>query len=129
MLKAPGTLAVLAARPADATGYGRLVLDEQGRVQAIVEHRACGRGGSAGSASSTTGIVAVAAGALRGWLSRLRTAPRRAIYLTDIFAMAAERERTGNRRLVADAIETEGANEAFQLATLERASSTAPRAG
>ena len=39
LLAAPGRLAVLAAEPADPTGYGRIVRDAEGRVAAIVEHK------------------------------------------------------------------------------------------
>ena len=38
LLAAPERLAVLAAEPADPTGYGRIVRDAQGNVAAIVEH-------------------------------------------------------------------------------------------
>src|SRR5688572_13423386 len=121
VLAAPGTLAVLAAQPADPTGYGRLVLDGQGRVQAIVEHKDADEAQRA-IGIINTGIVAVAAGPLRGWLSQLRTGNAQGeYYLTDIFAMAAAAGEPATVALVADAMETEGANDALQLATLERA--------
>ncbi len=61
VLSAPGALAVLGAEPADPTGYGRLLLDSRGRVQAIVEHRDCDERQRA-IGLINTGIIAAQAG-------------------------------------------------------------------
>jgi bifunctional UDP-N-acetylglucosamine pyrophosphorylase/glucosamine-1-phosphate N-acetyltransferase len=121
LLEAPGALAVLGAELHDATGYGRLVLDGKGRVQAIVEHRDCSDEQRA-LRLVNTGVVAARAGALRDWLARLRSDNAQGeYYLTDVFAMAAAAEAPAHVALVHEAFETEGANDALQLAALERA--------
>ena len=121
LLEAPGALAVLAAEPADPTGYGRLLLDGNGRVRAIVEHKDADPAQRA-IRIINTGIIAADAHALRDWLSRLRTDNAQGeYYLTDVFAMAAEAGQEAAVVRVGDAVETEGANDAWQLAALERA--------
>jgi bifunctional UDP-N-acetylglucosamine pyrophosphorylase/glucosamine-1-phosphate N-acetyltransferase len=121
VLALPGALAVLGARPADPSGYGRLVLDAHNHVQAIVEHRDADEAQRA-IPIINTGIIAARAGALREWLSRLGTGNAQGeYYLTDIFAMAAASGAPAKVVTVGDAMETEGANDAAQLATLERA--------
>jgi bifunctional UDP-N-acetylglucosamine pyrophosphorylase/glucosamine-1-phosphate N-acetyltransferase len=121
VLAAPGPLAVLGAEPEDATGYGRLMLDSRGRVQAIVEHRDADEEQRQVRVINT-GIVAARAGALRDWLSRLgRGNAQGEYYLTDIFAMAAADGGAAAVVVVGDAVETEGANDPWQLAMLERA--------
>ncbi len=121
LVKARGALSVLAAELADPTGYGRLVLDDRGCVAAIVEQKDA-------SASQrairliNTGIVLAQAGMLRAWLSRLGKGNSQGeYYLTDIFAMAAASNEAATVVRVADAVETEGANDPMQLAMLERA--------
>jgi bifunctional UDP-N-acetylglucosamine pyrophosphorylase/glucosamine-1-phosphate N-acetyltransferase len=121
VLAQKGALAVLGAELADPTGYGRLVLGMHGRVEAIVEHRDASESERA-IRIINTGIVAASASSLRDWLSRLRTGNAQGeYYLTDIFAMAADAGEPANLALVDDPVETEGANDAAQLAALERA--------
>ncbi len=121
LLDAPGRLAVLAAELADPTGYGRIVRDAQGRVAAIVEHK---------DADADTrririvnsGIIAADANALVPWLQRLSSDNAQGeYYLTDVFAMAAGEFVPAEIVAVEDPIETEGANDPWQLAQLERA--------
>ena len=121
LLDAPGRLAVLAAELVDPTGYGRIVRDAQGRVAAIVEHK---------DADAETrrvrivnsGIVAADANALVPWLQRLSSDNAQdEYYLTDIFAMAAGEFVPAEIVPVEDPVETEGANDPWQLAQLERA--------
>jgi len=121
MLELRTPLSVLGAELADPTGYGRLLLNLNGRVEAIVEHRDCSEVERAIRVINT-GIVAAQATALRAWLSRLGNANAQGeFYLTDIFAMAADAGDPASLALVVDAVETEGANDAVQLAALERA--------
>ena len=69
-----------------------------------------------------TGIIAADATALRGWLGKLRNDNAQGeYYLTDVFAMAAEEFSPAEIVRVADPVETEGANDPWQLAQLERA--------
>ena len=121
LLAAPGRIAVLVAEPDDPTGYGRIVRDSEGHVGAVVEHK------DADAAQRririvNTGILAADATALKGWLQRLSTDNTQGeYYLTDVFAMAAAEYTAAEMVRVDDAFETEGANDPWQLAQLERA--------
>ena len=121
MLALPASLSVLAAQLDDPTGYGRLLLDDHGRVAAVVEQKDADAQQRA-IGLINTGIVLADAAALRDWLSRLRTSNAQGeYYLTDIFAMAAAVGQPAAVLRVADPMETEGVNDPWQLATLERA--------
>ena len=121
LLQAPGRLAVLAAEPDDADGYGRIVRDAEGHVAAIVEHKDADvdqrRIGLV-----NTGVIAAEATPLKRWLAALRNDNAQGeYYLTDVFALAADEFSPAEIVRVADPIETEGANDPWQLAQLERA--------
>jgi len=121
LLQVPGSLGVLAAELVDPTGYGRLVLDDNLRVAAIVEQKDASEEQRA-IRLINTGIVLAQAALLRAWLAQLRNANAQGeYYLTDIFAMAAAAGEAATVVRVADPIETEGANDPWQLAMLERA--------
>ena len=121
VIEADARLAVLVAEPADATGYGRIVLDADGRVAAIVEHKDAGPSQRAIRVINT-GILAADAASLRGWLANLRCEnSQREYYLTDVFSQAAREGSPAAAVRCADALEVEGANDAWQLAQLERA--------
>ncbi len=114
-------LAVLAAELDDPSGYGRVVLDATGKVGAIVEQKDASDEIRALNLVNT-GIIAADAAALRGWLGKLRNANAQGeYYLTDVFAMAADEFAPAEFVRVADPVETEGANDPWQLAQLERA--------
>lgn len=121
LLDGPRSLAVLAAEPADPTGYGRIVRDPEGHVAAIVEHK------DADAAQRrlhlvNTGVIAAQAGALRRWLDELRNDNAQGeYYLTNVFAAAAREYEAAEIVIVEDPLETEGANDPWQLAQLERA--------
>jgi bifunctional UDP-N-acetylglucosamine pyrophosphorylase / glucosamine-1-phosphate N-acetyltransferase len=121
LLDAPGPLAVLVAEPADPTGYGRVVLDDAGRVAAIVEQRDVNPAEQA-IGLVNTGVIAADGGALKRWIAALGNDNNQGeYYLTDIFAMAAAAGTPAVAVCCADAVETEGANDPWQLAMLERA--------
>lgn len=112
-------LAVLAARLADPTGYGRVVTDPRGRVAAIVEQRDASPEQAAINRINT-GIICARASALRGWLQRLDSDNAQGeFYLTDIFAMAAADGSPARLVDCKDADEAAGANDPAQLAALE----------
>ncbi|MFN7784126.1 MAG: bifunctional UDP-N-acetylglucosamine diphosphorylase/glucosamine-1-phosphate N-acetyltransferase GlmU [Lysobacterales bacterium] len=119
LLAAPTALAVLGARLEDPSGYGRLILDAEGRVEAIVEHKDADEAQRA-VRWINTGLIACDAARLRAWLSEIRADNAQGeYYLTDIFALAA---RDGERAAcveVADASESFGANDPLQLSDLE----------
>jgi bifunctional UDP-N-acetylglucosamine pyrophosphorylase/glucosamine-1-phosphate N-acetyltransferase len=118
---AEGRAAVLVETLADPTGYGRVVLDGNGDVQAIVEHKDADEIQRAVRLVNT-GVVAAPALHLRRWLSRLGNHNAQGeYYLTDIFAMA---RADGHPAAVAACSvpgEAEGANDPVQLSRLERA--------
>ncbi|MDQ3057323.1 MAG: bifunctional UDP-N-acetylglucosamine diphosphorylase/glucosamine-1-phosphate N-acetyltransferase GlmU [Pseudomonadota bacterium] len=121
LLAVQGRLGVLVAELEDPAGYGRIVRDAEGRVGAIVEHK------DADDEQRririvNTGILVAEATALKGWLSALSSDNAQGeYYLTDIFAAAAGEYSAADMVRVADAVETEGANDPWQLAQLERA--------
>ena len=121
LLDAPGRLAVLAAELPDPTGYGRIVRDPEGRVAAIVEQK------DADDEQRrirlvNTGVIAADSTALKMWLEHLRNDnAQEEYYLTDVFAAAADEYAAAEIVVVADPLETEGANDPWQLAQLERA--------
>ena len=113
--------AVLTEQLADPAGYGRVLLDGNGNVQAIVEHK---------DADETqrkvrlvnTGVIAAPAADLRRWLGQLKNDNAQGeYYLTDIFAMARADGRAAAHTPCRVPGEAEGANDPVQLARLERA--------
>jgi len=120
LASAAATLAVLTADLADPRGYGRVVVDASGSVQAIVEDKDCSPEQRA-IRTVNTGVVAADAAALRAWLARLdnRNAQHE-FYLTDIFAFATAETRAALAVSCEDADEIAGANDPWQLAQLER---------
>jgi bifunctional UDP-N-acetylglucosamine pyrophosphorylase/glucosamine-1-phosphate N-acetyltransferase len=121
LLAEQADLAVLAAELDEPHGYGRIVLNDKGKVQAIVEQKDATPEQCA-IRLINTGIVAAEAGSLRRWLSYLGNANAQGeYYLTDIFASAAEERHPAAVARCTDSVETEGVNDPWQLATLERA--------
>jgi len=121
LLEAPGRLAVLAAEPENPAGYGRIVRDAEGRVAAIVEHKDADDG-QRRIGIVNTGVIAAEATPMKRWLQALRNDNVQGeYYLTDVFAQAAAEFSAAEIVLVADPMETEGANDPWQLAQLERA--------
>jgi bifunctional UDP-N-acetylglucosamine pyrophosphorylase/glucosamine-1-phosphate N-acetyltransferase len=113
--------AVLTETLADPTGYGRVILDGNGDVQAIVEHRDADELQRAVKLVNT-GVIAAPAADLRRWLGRLGNHNAQGeYYLTDIFAMARADGRSAAQAGCLVAGEAEGANDPVQLARLERA--------
>ena len=113
-------LVVLAAELADPTGYGRVIRDASGHVERIVEHKDADQD-QRRIGLVNTGVIACDAGRLRGWLSALRNDNAQGeYYLTDVFAQAAAEYCAAEIVIVGDPLETEGANDAWQLAQLER---------
>ncbi|MBK8068782.1 MAG: bifunctional UDP-N-acetylglucosamine diphosphorylase/glucosamine-1-phosphate N-acetyltransferase GlmU [Rhodanobacteraceae bacterium] len=120
LIEAPTRLAVLTAHLDDPHGYGRVLTDANGRVTRIVEERDA-------SAEErrvrmvNTGVVAAQCGALRGWLSQVRPDNSQGeFYLTDVFALASADAAPALAIPCSDAHEAFGANDAWQLAELER---------
>jgi bifunctional UDP-N-acetylglucosamine pyrophosphorylase/glucosamine-1-phosphate N-acetyltransferase len=116
----PEQLALLTVELSDPTGYGRIVRDVQGVVQAIVEHKDA----SAEQrmiCEGNTGILAVPGQRLAGWLGRLSNSNAQGeYYLTDVIAMAVSDGLVVATEQPLHAMEVQGANDRIQLAELER---------
>ncbi|MFC4729040.1 bifunctional UDP-N-acetylglucosamine diphosphorylase/glucosamine-1-phosphate N-acetyltransferase GlmU [Coralloluteibacterium thermophilus] len=114
------SLAMLVAEVDDPTGYGRVVLDAAGRVEAVVEHKDASPAQRA-IRTVNTGILAGDADALRRWLGAVGNDNAQGeYYLTDVFALAAAEGRPAAAVASTDPAETLGANDPWQLAELER---------
>ena len=116
---ASGT-AVLVETMLNPTGYGRVISDAQGFVQAIIEQKDA-NAEQLQVQQINTGVIAANAGQLKRWLSQLgNNNAQGEYYLTDIFAMAAKDNRPAKISACLVKGEADGANDPVQLATLER---------
>jgi len=114
-----GGLTLLTMKPADPSGYGRILRDRAGGVKGIVEERDADEA-ERGIGEVNTGILLAQAGAMRGWLERLRTDNSQGeYYLTDIVALAREDGAEIGSVVAEDATRLAGANDRAQLAVLE----------
>ncbi len=104
----------------DPTGYGRIVRDEMGRVQAIVEHKDASEA-QRQIREGNTGILACPAAQLRSWLKRLDNSNAQGeFYLTDVIALAVADGIDVQASAVEDRHEVAGVNDRMQLSELER---------
>lgn len=114
-------LALLTVTLADPSGYGRIVRTPDGAVQAIVEHKDASEA-QRRIAEIYSGIMAVPARLLSGWLARLTNDNAQGeYYLTDIVAMAVADGVPVVAHCIDDALQVAGVNSPVQLAELERA--------
>jgi bifunctional UDP-N-acetylglucosamine pyrophosphorylase/glucosamine-1-phosphate N-acetyltransferase len=112
--------AVLVETMQDPTGYGRVISDQQGFVQAIVEQKDADESQKA-VLQINTGVITANAKQLKAWLSKLgNNNAQGEYYLTDIFAMAAKDNTPAKISACLVKGEADGANDPVQLATLER---------
>lgn len=113
-------LALLTIDLPDPTGYGRVLRDAAGGVQAIVEHK------DATEAQRQvreiySGVMAAPARALAGWLARLSNDNAQGeYYLTDVVGMAVAQGLPVVAQKTTDALQVAGINSPSQLAALER---------
>jgi bifunctional UDP-N-acetylglucosamine pyrophosphorylase / glucosamine-1-phosphate N-acetyltransferase len=112
-------MALLTVRLADPTGYGRIVRNARGQVRAIVEQNDA-TAAQRRIVEANTGVMAVRADRLRGWLRALRNDNAQGeYYLPDVVAMAV-RDGIAVRVLCAPGeAEVLGVNDRRQLAQLE----------
>jgi len=114
-------LALLTVALPDPTGYGRIVRTPEGAVQAIVEHKDASEA-QRRIGEIYSGIMAVPARLLAGWLARLTNDNAQGeYYLTDIVAMAVADGVPVVAHCIDDALQVAGVNSPLQLAQLERA--------
>lgn len=113
-------LGLLTVNLNDPTGYGRIVRDGSGVVNAIVEHKDASTEQRLIS-EGNTGILAVPGKRLADWLGRLSNSNAQGeYYLTDVIAMAVADGLVVATEQAADELEVLGANDRIQLAQLER---------
>lgn len=106
---------------ADATGYGRIVRDETGKVIRIVEHKDATESERLIN-EVNTGILVTSRAHLAKWLEQLdNNNSQGEYYLTDIIAMAVKDGIDISTTSPADEHEVLGINNKRQLAELERA--------
>ena len=116
----PAALVVLTAELFDPRGYGRVIRDGLGQVRAIVEDKDCAPDQRSIS-TVNTGILAADARRLRVWAHNLDSNNAQGeFYLTDIFAQATAEGEPATALSCIDELEAFGANDAWQLAQLER---------
>lgn len=105
----------------DPSGYGRIVRNDGGRVQRIVEQKDATAEELAIN-EINTGIMCLPRDALTGWLAGLsNTNAQGEYYLTDVLAMAVVDGFDIQVHQPESPVEAEGVNNRSQLAALERA--------
>ena len=115
-------LALLTIEFDDPTGYGRVVRSgAQGAVTAVVEHKDASEAQRA-IREIYSGVMAVPARLLKGWLARLDNRNVQGeYYLTDVVKLAAADGVPVVAHVTTDALQVAGINSPAQLAALERA--------
>ncbi|AKS42939.1 bifunctional UDP-N-acetylglucosamine diphosphorylase/glucosamine-1-phosphate N-acetyltransferase GlmU [Wenzhouxiangella marina] len=119
LLAVEAELALLSFRADDPTGYGRILRDAQGQVQAIREEK------DASEAERrvdevNSGVLVASASRLIDWLGRVRADNAQGeYYLTDCIGLAAGDGARVEALVADDAGELQGANDRAQLAELE----------
>ena len=104
----------------DPTGYGRIVRDDGGNVQRIVEHKDATKE-ELKINEINSGIIAVPAWMLHEWLPKLSNNNSQGeYYLTDLIAMAVSEGVAVQTVHPIDVEETLGVNNRVQLSQLER---------
>ena len=118
--QAQSRLTLMSVKKADPTGYGRIVRNGEGKVQAIVEHKDATETQRAID-EVNTGIMAVPNGHLVSWLSRLTNHnSQKEYYLTDIIGMAVGDQVPVHAQVTSDEWNVTGVNSKQDLSTLER---------
>ena len=115
---AGSAVTILTAEVGDPTGYGRIVRDDAGAVQAIREHKDASDAERA-IREINSGILAVDAAFLSHAVSTLEDGNAQGeLYLTDIVAKAVAEGRPVGAHVLEDVWQTEGVNDRRQLARL-----------
>ena len=121
LLQARGQgMAVLTETLSDPTGYGRIVRNDKGEVQRIVEHKDATPAEHA-IAEVNTGILVAPTGHLKDWLTRIdNNNAQGEYYLTDVVGLSVHDGLPVHAAQPAAAWETLGVNSRIQQAQLER---------
>jgi len=114
------TIGMITFEADDPTGYGRIVRDEQGKVQKIQEHKDCNTTERL-IKECNAAIYLVARDFLLDALDRIDNHNAQGeFYLTDIVKLAVQQHRHVEALIVKDAVEVMGVNDRAQLAFLEQ---------
>jgi bifunctional UDP-N-acetylglucosamine pyrophosphorylase/glucosamine-1-phosphate N-acetyltransferase len=117
---ADGDLAFLTAVVDDPAGYGRVIRDERGEVERIVEDKDA-TDDERRVNEVNTGLMAFEAGSLRRFLAKLDNDNAQGeYYLTDVIARAVEAGTKVRGTIVLSPTEVLGINDRAQLAIAER---------
>lgn len=113
-------LVILTANLTDATGYGRIIRDDDGAVRRIVEQKDATEQEKL-VREINTGILVTTTSNMRRWLSQLNNDNAQGeYYLTDIVAMAVDESRAVLTVHPDSVNEILGVNNREQLAVIER---------
>ena len=124
-----GELTLLSVMLTDPTGYGRVIRNDRGQPQKIVEQKEANET-ELTVCEVNTGILACPARPLRDWLGRLGNKNSQGeYYLTDVIAMAVADRYPVDVLIAASEIEVMGVNDKQQLAGLEAANRAEKAAG
>ncbi len=117
---AADAVGLLTVELTDPTGYGRIVRDERGSVQRIVEQKDAGVAERA-IREVNTGILVAPTARLKEWLGKLSNDNVQCeYYLTDVIANAVREGVRVAAVATPDTDETLGVNSKVQLAVIER---------
>jgi len=109
---------VLTAQVSDPTGYGRVLRDRSGHVEAIVEHRDADAD-QRNITEINSGIYVFQAETLEAGLADLRPDNAQGeLYLTDVLGSARRAGGVVGAHLIEDVWQTEGVNDRIQLSRL-----------
>lgn len=115
-----GALALLTVELDDAGAYGRIVRDNSGKLQKIVERKDASEDEIV-IREINTGFLAAPANSLRQWLGQLSNDNAQGeFYLTDIVAMAVKDGHSVTTQNPDTVLEIEGINSKIELARMER---------
>jgi len=120
MQQAGEGLVLLTVNLGNPTGYGRIVRNQEGDVQRIVEQKDASPE-QLEISEVNTGIMLAPTAKLREWLGKLKNDNAQGeFYLTDVVAMAVDQGVAVHTVQAAHGWEVEGINNKMQLASLER---------
>lgn len=113
-------ITILTALVPDATGYGRIVRESNGSVEAIVEHREATEAQRAINEINSS-IYVFDADVLRDSLGQITSNNAQSeLYLTDVIKYARQQSKLISAQVVQDSIAVEGANDQVQFANLRK---------
>ncbi len=118
--EAGGKLGVLTAEAQDPFGYGRIVRNRAGHVQAIVEEKDASPA-QRKICEINTGVMSAPAAQFKSWLEKVGNDNAKGeYYLTDVVALAGK-DRVATVAVMAGSLaEVSGVNDRLQLAAQER---------